>query len=116
MKPKGFDIYLKYVCDCDREHFLTLQESKGSYTIVCDVCNKRHKIIPVESVKVLVNFKKCKTPTRTIEKLEKKPAGLLQNAHRVLKSYGYTLEDLAREKIQAGTPTEFVREFLAKQK
>jgi hypothetical protein len=112
MRPKNFQLYLKYVCDCGSTHWVTLDEAKGGYILVCDECKKLHKIEKIAEAKVLINF--CKTEYK---KVANPSNPVVKKAHEILRQYGYdqsTIEQVNRE-VQAKSSDVLVKEFLSRQ-
>jgi hypothetical protein len=122
MKPCGFSIYLKYQCVCGTDHWLSQEEVKGQFVIVCDVCKKRTQIQPIEKITAKIDFKKCNKQSNKMANLGVKSANtallpaVLDDAYQILKNYSFRREELERANISANSKEEFVKIFLARQK
>lgn len=112
MKPSGFSVDFKYICDCETVHWLTQEQVKGSFIIVCDVCHKRISIKPVSTIKVLLGF--CNDQSK---KVAPQSNSVLTDAHRVLKNMGYSLSSVenVQRAIKAKDKETLIKEFLSRQ-
>lgn len=118
LQPKGFDVYLKYFCECGVDYWITLAEAKSGFKVVCNFCNKVNDIKQISSAKVLINFVRTTAPDKTITVPAFKQSNIAKSAFQTLKDYGYKLspiEELQSE-LNLTDATLLIKEFLARQK
>jgi len=115
LEPSSFIIELKYKCSCGTIHYLSVDEAKLGNKIYCDVCRKVNPVRPIESVKVLVNFKSRNSQPKNIENVFSQP---VLDAHKYLGPMGYTKQSIAdlQGRVHAKTKEDLIKEFLARQK
>lgn len=110
LTPKSFNLDLIYKCDCGATHWITPEEAKtANFIIACDVCKKKDVLRTVESIKVLVNFKKDKKPHSFTSNIS-----LIGEAYDVLKNYGFAKSELKEleSRIKSTNVEDWVKKFL----
>ena len=98
MKPKAFRINLIFECPtCHAEHWYDGRELKHNPILIC--CDNVIELKPVKDIIVNIKYND-KVPEKAID---------------ILKSYGFTKEDILTSNIKASNPEDFVKKFLASQ-
>ena len=98
LKPKSSSVNIIYECpQCSSKHWYSDKELNQQRELEC--CGQIHQLQPIRGIKLV--FKKSKQN--------------FNEAHKVLKQYGYSKDQIDSAEIDANTQEEFVKEFLALQ-
>jgi hypothetical protein len=103
LKPSTFDINLIYKCPiCGDDHWFRGVELVGRPLLHC--CGKTFEIKPISNIKINLAYSTSSNKE------------IFKDAIEILKSYGYSSEEIINSDISAADSTEFIKEFLARQK
>jgi hypothetical protein len=109
LRPRGFDIYLKYWCNCGIEYILTRKEAETpGFKIVCHGCDEVYEVDTVTSLKVHYNTQSLQKPVDKQPDRDKARSDFQNKIVSILNGYGYAEKEVRGALLKAppnlGTP------------
>jgi len=100
LRPSSFNLSLIVRCPiCNSEHWFSPEEIRGKSLLIC--CNRTFEVEQSYKINVLLKYNNETT--------------IPENAIKILKDYGFSLEQIKKSNIQTSSDSEFVKIFLASQ-
>ena len=100
LRPSTFKLNLIVRCPiCGDEHWFSPEEIRGKAVLIC--CGRTFEVEQAKKITVGLKYGD--------------DVSIPENAIKILRDYGFSLEQIKKSNIKSSSDTEFVRLFLASQ-